>query len=200
MGLQIQDGGLIATRLQSFLRLTGRVAPELEAFVLPMIVVGDLSAGGLPPIRRHVSIDFTIAGVVNERALWSMEAPPGVVGLITNMHVIPAAQNVLTVNFSSTITATDVPDNEVGVFTDNRLRFGERLEEPAIVIQAGTRGAVLVGHWSKTMPTSPQVGIEPVGWLCGSGVPVQFGFLEFGMSAANDTTQVTMEWDEFQLF
>ena len=203
MAIPIQDGGLIASRLQSLLRLQGTVRPTLEEFILPTIQVADLSDGAIPSVRRHCSAQFTQAAVVAERCIFRLEVPPNILAHITGFSCRPiAAATSLNMTTSSSLAAADLTGIALSGFIEGRLTNANPPQQPASVLTFGTRvGALAAVVWFKVVnPVPDRSDFEPIGWIVGSGQPAQFGFLEFAVNALNDQMVVNMEWDEYQVF
>ena len=198
MALPIQDGGLIATRLQKLLGIQGRVRVNLEEFILPTIQVADLGRGALPPERRHVSARFDQAAVIAESCVVRLEAIPSTILVVTDIHITPIGNTgFLLGNFTSTIAAP--PNIAIKQFTDNRLTQDQ--EKPAGVLAFGTQNANLgIIPWMAQLEADIDNHFQPEGWVVGSGVPGQFGFLELQVNIANTRAIGSIEWDEYQLF
>lgn len=189
----------VGSALQELFRLQGRVRPALEEFIIPTVQVGDLTFGSAPAKRRHVTTFFNVPAVVGERPVWRWEIPGGIIGALTSFWVEPpaATPGSVSVFFGSSIAAPAT--QAVASYSDGRiLRAGEL---PAGVVSFGTQvGALAARTWEKrAQPTPDSRTWETPGWILGTGVPGQFGFIEFACNLLNASVNVCMEWDEFQL-
>ena len=204
MGKIIQRPG-IAERLVDFFRLTGSVQLELEEFVQPNVIVGDLSQAGTPPKRRHASAQFAQGAVVAEFFQARLEAPPGVLLDIKRLSFSASAVRVF-VGFDRSFApppATPI----IPQFTDGRLRDVAAVPSAALLI--GTGGAGLAPAWSIMVDRTILLETEfyPKGWLIGvgettdpvtgSGIP--FSTLEFSADVVNVGMRMAIEWDEYLL-
>lgn len=198
MAIKIQDGGAIATRLQKLLSIQGRLAPDLEEFIIATIQVADLSQGGIPPVSRRAAVQFLEAAVVGELTAWRFEMPGSTLAIVRYLEVMPAADDLLQIHFGSEMTP---PANQsVPVFIDGRIRHGTG-ENPAGVVFSGTQiGGLTTPQEFQRVDADPSTRIVDPGWIIGSGLPEAFDFLEFSLSTPNQGTRVTMEWDEYQIF
>ncbi len=197
MGYTIQRPD-IGALLQSFFRLTGRIPLELESFVLPTVQVGDLAGGATPPVTRRAVMTFTQAAVAAERAVWRLEVPGNVIAVVRDVWVETNGGTSITVFFGSSFAV--VPTTLISArFTDGRLL--QNLERPAGVIIHDTQVAALAAtNWRRTSFASPDIlPWTGLNWVCGSGDPDQFGFIEFAANALNVQVSVQMTWDEYQL-
>lgn len=200
MGLRIQRP-FIAAAVQRLFGLTGRIQLQLEPFVLSTVQLADLSLGSEPPVRRHAAAQFTQGAVALERTVFRLEVPPSIVAVITNLSCRPgAAATSLNMAPTSTISSADLGGVAARAFTEGRLQFPD-LQGPAASLVFGTRVAALAGPvWFKVVnPVPDRSDFTPVGWIVGSGIPDQFGFMEFAVNALNDQMVVNMEWDEYQV-
>lgn len=208
MALQIQDAGAVAGRLREFFRLTGTVKPELEEFVLPTVLVGDLSNGAKPSTRRHAAVFADRGATVGEVPLFRLEIPGGIIGVVTEWSFTSdTSAQVLRVNAGTTILDADLPTIIDPVFTDERLTLGADAagqppaQLPGGVLLSGSRVAQL-GTFQKRVTEGPntfQSTQRPQGWVIGSGTPDRFGFLEFAGEIVNLRTRLQIEWDEYQI-
>lgn len=193
----------IAQLLQRAFQLQGRVRVSLEESVIATVSLGDLSEGSPPPITRHVSTAFSIASASAEEAIWRLEIPGNVIAVITNFSVeAVVGSTAIQVFFGSSFSGGDLPSLSTPVFTDGRLL--QKNEFPAGVCSFGTKaGGLVVFDWQGFVfgtPDQPANGFLPKRWVAGSGIEDQFGFIEFCSVRNNSKVDVTVEWDEFQIF
>ena len=198
MGIPIQDGGQLSERLQSLLHLQGRLPLTFEQFVLPVIMVGDLSESGLPALRRAASVVVDVAAVAGEIPIMRIEVPPGVVIVVRSIqYMIDGSDTALRVNFGSSLAQNDLLTIHGARFTDLRLVAG-----PGAVVTSGTTVAGLAAFQARypiVRATDDPLPLLPDGWIIGTGER-RFSFLEFGIETANIRARSTFQWDEYQLF
>lgn len=198
MAIPIQDGGLIASRLQALLKIQGRLRPELEEFVIPTIQVADLAAGGAPPITRHAVARCFQAAVPAERFVARLDVPPSVLVEVRRFICNPTTGgNLLDIRFGSTFSA---PGNfGISQFYDTRISN----TDPATVLAFGTQVAAISNpSWRAQIEAGGQLIYEPPrgSWLVGGNLSA-FGFLEFAWNALNEAMDsFVVEWDEYQIF
>jgi len=201
--VDIQDGGLISTRLQKLLRIQGRLAPRLEESVIPTIQVADLAVGAAPPMCRCATASVGLAAVAAEFGQFRMEVPAGVIAVIRKFKVVPAADDFLKVFFGTSILVADLGTVHTSTFTDGRQLAGPGPELPAAVLRSGNRVATLATtNWRMEVNAQPnQNWQEPSSpWVVGTGNPATTGFIEFQLGTVNVAAQSQLEWDEYQLF
>jgi len=189
----------VGTLLTDFFRLTGRVSPKLEEFVVPTVSVGDLSKGSPPPVCRSVSGRFSIGITAGERAVWAFTMAPGTIGRITSLSMlnVDVAGN-FTVHFGSALAVFPTTAITASLFTDGRLSAGD--EEPAGKLFTDTQvGALTAFEWQRNVGIGEVVDYRPPNWLVGTGVPNVTGTLEFLCTGVANGVVFTMEWDEFQI-
>lgn len=187
----------VAERLTSWGRLLGRLRLNLADEVLPVVQVADHSIASVPVTRRIAALQANQAAVAGELPTFSFQVPPSIIARIRRVTVTPAADDRVLFRLGSTI-------NTAGYSAVNSFFLDERLAVSAGARPAGTlfRGTQVAGlanapmvRWfSSTAPAPQEVDI-----FVGSGVPVQFGFLEIQAVTANQLCRLYLEWDEYQL-
>ena len=199
MSLPINVPGL-SELLQRAFGLQGRVRPVLEESVVPVIQVGDLSAGTPPPVTRHATARCFQSAVALERFVARLECPGNVIIEVRKLIIAPAAGGVtFDIRFGAQIA---VPANTADKqFTDGRLL--ESGQSPAGVLSFGTHvDGINNPSWRTHIPDFPNPFVYdvPRGWIIGSGGPTQFGFVDFAYNQLNEAmTAFVVEWDEYQI-
>lgn len=185
------------TLLTDHFRLSSRVAPELDEIVTPTVTVADLTKGSTPPICRSAAAQFSQGVVAAERAVWRLEAPPGVILKVTSFWLSNIdATSDCNVHFGSSFAV--VPSvASVSRFTDGRLTGAEL---PGGLLLHDTQVAALAAfEWRRLLDPLEEINFTPPNWIVGTGLPGSFGFIEFGMGSLITGVNVSLEWDEFQL-
>lgn len=194
MPVKIQ-GPDVARRVAQFFGIRGKYLPQIEQFIVPTISVGDVSMPGVPPVRRHVSVQGYEAAVVAEKASWWMNAPIGVLAVITDIHVIPVGDMNLNVAFWFGGAASLTPR-----FTDGRLVQPPALPQfpPACTAGSWTAAGVITNiAWTGVAKATQVNHYRPVGWIVGAGTGA--GGVQFQSSENNVAVSLTVEWDEYHV-
>jgi len=186
----------VGAALQRLFGLKGRVSPSLEEFIVPMVVVGDVSQGSAPDVSRACVHQCIQAPVAGQRFRARLEIPGGLLCKVDTIYVrcdTPGFFEVQFVNVSGAQAATAAK-----AFTDGRLLAEGQL--PASVLTFGTQAANLVTEEFGTfISADPVTIIKPKNWIIGSGDPTQFGFLEFGQQSANAQVMFALELTEYAI-
>lgn len=192
MALQIQRPEIWAN-LQRLFRIVGKGKLELEQNVIPVVQVGDVSLGQLPPVVRSCSAAATIVPVAGELATVRFEVPGGVLAQIRRLHVWASGDCSFTGSFSSAGSAQ--AGTGLSSYIDGRLlQLGQG---PAGLLTFGTQVAAIAPiQFVARVPTAQAHIFEFEHLVVGSGTPDQFGFAEFQIDAANTTMVFNIEWDE----
>lgn len=200
MSQKIQRPG-VGAALQSFFRLTGSVAPTLEEFILPVVVVADIAKqeNFVPPLRRHCAVMVNQAAVTDEGFQARLEVPPGIIADITRVAFVSTAPFKINAAFDASFVTPPVTVVE-GVFTDSRIGGVAGGVIPSSKLLVGTDTGTVVGsRWSLHFDplVEAQAAYHPQGWLIGFGDPDNFGFLEFASDVDNLAIRINLEWDEY---
>lgn len=190
--IQRPDAG---TLLTEHFRLTSRVSPQLEEFIIPTAQVSDLSIGATPPTCRSGAMQFSNSPVVGERSVWRFESPPGVICKIKRFWCLNVdVDGDLTAHFGSSLAVVPTVA-ATSRFTDGRLTG---LEPPAGLVLHDTQVGLLAAfEWRRFIPLLTDITIEPNNWVAGTGRRGEFGFIEFLLTGVASSVNVSMEWDEF---
>lgn len=197
MAKQIQNPTVGDVLRQAF-DIKGRVSPLLEEFVVPTVLIGDLGRGAPPAFIRHAVARFSQGAVVGQRAVWRFEMPGGMIAVMRRFWYRPVGSNGSIVTFFGSSIAPPA-GTATKVFTDGRLA-GQN--NPAGVLTFGTQvGNLATNQFVINAVQDPDAFAfePPAGWVVGSGIAGQFGFLEQNFSVDNIGIDVVMEWDEYQI-
>lgn len=198
--LKIQNP-LVGSALQRLFGLQGRVSPHLEESVIPTVLVGDISQGGTPDVRRAAISGSTGAAVAAEFTMAELQVPVGTLVKIEAFTVWAAAECTALVSFANQAVAlVGVPAR---TFTDRRL-FPM---EPVGVWRIGTSvAAISPRQGAFRVFASSLLRIEPKGWLIG-GLPANLvgsqgggGFFTVQLNLANTAGIFGCEWTEYPAF
>lgn len=201
MAQPIQDP-TVGVTLQKLFSLQGRVRPALEEFIIPTVVVADLSPAAAPPIRRRAGAFNAHAAVVGEFFTLRFEMPATTFAVVRRIMVSAAVGGDLLFNFPGNAATLAALASTAGKsFIDGRLLPGapSGAQLPAGVVTSGTQAAALTPTpfaWPRA--TGEVSNIEPTGWVVG-GFPSLTGFLEMQLDVANTGVAWSLEWDEYQL-
>lgn len=199
MGQAIQRPD-IGAALQRYFALVGRVRPELEEFVLPVVSVGDLAAGGAPPVVRRVTASFSQAAVAAQVFQARFEIPGSMLAVIRQVNINAPGGAALNIRFhqaGNVATIGAQANTAPKSFTDGRL-----LEENQLaggVLTFGTQAAALATTESLYRVYAAQSLVLTPDWVVGTGRADLFGFLEFESNTANAAVAGTLMWDEYQI-
>jgi len=202
VGIPIQDGGLIATRLQRLLRTQGRLAPELEEFVLPVIQVANLSEGGAPPVSRSAVMNTTLGAVAGEFGQMRLSAPPGILAVVKKFKFKPNSVLDVLVFFGTSLAVANLPNAHIPSFTDGRLRDSLDTDPSAQILSGNQAAGFVTTNWRYTAQDTPNDDwVYPsTPWVVGTGTQGTTGHLEFQLGTANVAAGVVIEWEEYPLF
>lgn len=196
MSKDIQDPTL-AQLLTAALGLQGRVRLSLEEFVIPTIQVADLQMGMPPPVARAATAVGLAAAVSGQTATFRFEIPGSLLARIEYLTVRAGA--IGTIAASWTATGGPQAGTAEKAFTDGRLL--QQAEAPAGVLTFGAQVAGIPPvSWRARIRADTPERFKFDHWVVGSGIPTQFGFLEFAFSAANLAVDLTLEWTEYPFF
>lgn len=199
MPKQIQNP-LVGQALQYLFGLQGRVEPSLDEIVVPTVQIGDLSRGGPPGITRSASAAFSqAAGGAGQFSVARFEVPGNVVARIDSMVVrVSGAAATLIITHGSTF-ATPANTAQKSLKDGRLLQAGE---VAAGVVTYGTQGVTPFAPTTSEryfLASNALVTIPTPGLIVGSGLPGQFGFMEFGLITPNLQLDATIQWTEFRL-
>jgi hypothetical protein len=187
--------------LQRAFNLVGRVRPYLDEVIVPVVSLGELGEGSAPPVIRSAAAQYTLGGGgAGTFQVGRFEIPGNNIATIDRIAVTAAAQTYFLINHGSSITA---PANTADkAYKDGRLL--EVGETPAGVVTYENAAAVLGTLQERYLVDNlVQPGLvvpfPPGKTIVGSGRPGQFGFLEWGLLAANTAIRLTIHWTEYQL-
>lgn len=199
MANTIQDP-LLNDALVSDFRLYEPGGFELESFVLPTVVVGELSGARRPPIMRTCVAQFSQAAVAAQRVVFRFTAPNGTICRIKRVRYISGAA-LLPIFASLHLSAGAAPGNTAAsIITDGRIT--PNVIAPAGILQFGTRATALPAiHWRTNALSNDWRADEPLNWLVGADVPFNAPStadrIEFETGTDNVALDVTMEWQEW---
>jgi hypothetical protein len=188
----------VARRVAEFFGIRGKYTPAVEEFIIPTIQVGDLSISGVPPVSRHASVAFTVAGVAAEGFNFRLLAPGGVLCVITDIILLPA--NIA--SFSASFTLQAAAGALVPAFTDSRLTLGQLFPEnvPAAVCEANTVGAPLVNiSWRSRTTPNVAIHFQPKGWVIGTGKEDVDAALMLQCETDDLHVYGSVGWDEYPI-
>lgn len=200
MGIPINNP-VVSTLLQRAFGIQGRLRPQLEESIVPTVSLGDLSEGSEPPITRHVSVFGAIGLEVNERPIWRLEVPGNVIAVLTRLNFRAATAQDVLVHWGASLSAGAFPGTMTTTgYTDERLQSDQGgAQIPAAVVLTGTQVATIASEARiRINPPPDDKDFFPKGWVCGTGRPGQFGFIEFSASVIAQSFFIEMEWDEYQ--
>jgi len=187
----------VSELLQEQYRLQSRFRPALEDFITPSAIVADLSEAARPPILRSAASAFSQGVVGGERVVWRFETPPGAIAKIRSF-TITNETNVsdLRVHFGPSFSV--VPTTSAARrFTDGRV-LGKGQQIPGGLLVYDTQVAAIAAYeWRRLFTAGETLTIHPNNWVCGTGNPTEFGFIEFEQSVVAGGTIFAMEWDEW---
>ena len=197
MSLRIQNP-LVGELLTAAFRLTGRIQPQLEEFIVPVVVVGDLGDGGPIPVRRAAISSSFFTAVPGELPTATFECPPGTMCQITKFFVLGPPGSTLTMRVSFTNAGVIQPAAAKKDFTDGRLTEENQRPVGTLFVgsQAGNIGPI-TGHF--VFLDTSRTEIHPKNWIIGSGKLAQFGHVQFQISTANIDITWGVEWIEYPL-
>lgn len=208
MTWEIQNPRAGQTLTQAF-DLKGRVRPELEEFIVPVVQVASLDMGAPPAIQRTCTYYATQDAVAGQRFAFQLAVPPGTISVIKRimLYGLPAAPRVLFARFAGATATLSTPGTVAGsCFTDGRL--AQTGVQPSSTLHSGTRVSnVADADWALplylnevTWNSAAREFIPNWGWVVGSGNTEDSGFLEGTFDYVNTAIAMTLETEEFQSF
>lgn len=193
MPKQIQNP-TVGQILQRAFGLQGRVQPALDEIVVPVVSIGDLGQGNVPPVTgRATSWAFENPGA-GDYARARFEVPGSIVALIEAVHVRLSASGNFGVRFTNTGAAIGTAQPKS--YADGRLTTAGL--SPAGVLTAGQDPAALAGRQANYWATTDGISLFP-NWIVGSGDPGQFGFIEFAPGTAATAMSLNIQWREYRI-
>ncbi len=207
MTYEIQNSRASAALTDAF-DLKGRVRPELEEFIVPVVSVGDLAAGSPPAIQRTATAYFSQIAVSGQRACFQFIVPGGTVAVIKRVQFygIVSATDAWFLLFSAASAALGKPANQATMsFTDGRLQ--QTGVEPSCQLWSGTKVSTLNADWAipqfapiDATYSSAECVYQPTsGWVVGSGKLGVSSYLEGAFDGTNMAQAGVLEWEEFQV-
>jgi len=182
--------------LQRLFKITGRYRPSLEEFIVPTVQIADLGQGSPPPIIRSATSFFSQAAVVGERATFRLECPPTTLLTLDSMLFTAGSSSSIEIFLGSSVPAPATPATTR--FTDGRILQAN--ENTAGKVNFGTQAAGLAAfHFRQALLSGVPTLIKPLNWIVGSGVPVQFGFIDFQFGPLNVSFEAILQWTEYQI-
>lgn len=198
----------VGENLREFFRLTGTVRPELDNFVHPSVIVGDLSASAAPVARRHASAQGVQVAAALQNAFFELSAAdPNTLAVVTDIYAFALAQDQLHIAYSSGIvvggTVQTARYSDARVATPNALFVGGT--PPAYVLQSASlaggpiNNGLVAGRFA-VPSTGVQLHLQPKGLvLLGSRAAGLASGIAFSNDSPAGTLVLTVEWDEYQL-
>lgn len=196
----------VAQALQSAFNIVGRLRPQLEEFVVPTVLLGDLGQNQPPYVSRHAVFNVSAAaGGVGNRFTARFEVPAGALARVDRIHLQSSVNpNNLRVHFpgnAATIAAQATVSPKR--YADGRLLPGSATPSaPASVFTHGAPAAALgTVDAAYRLPTENggMIDLRPNGWFVGTGVQGLVGFMELQLSVANTAVVGAIEVTEFIL-
>lgn len=191
--IQVAD---IGSALQYLFRLQGRVRPALEEFIVPTVLVGDVSQSSPPFVSRRATAQYFINATVGEKATMLFRAPANTLAVLHRIRAMAdTTKGHLIANFGQTIS--DPAGVNTTELTDSRQRA---LSGQAVCsFLAGTQVAALPSaSFRRPLVADTPVDIDLTpGWAVGGlGVP---DAVELQFTTANVQLVGTFEWTEYVL-
>ena len=187
--------------------LKGRVRPELEEYVVPVVNVADLSAGAPPAIQRTATAYFSKDAISGQRACFQFIVPGGTLAVIKRIsfYGVVTATDAWFILFSAASAALGKPASQAtSSFTDGRLQ--QTGVVPSSQLWFGSKVSTLNADWAlplfmtdQTYGTSEAVYEPTGGWVVGSGVDGVSSYLEGAFDGTNMDQSCVLEWEEFQV-
>lgn len=214
MTLEIQNNRAGAALTDAF-DLKGRVRVELEEFIVPTVVVADISHSSPPGIQRTASAYWSKAAVSGQRACFQLTCPGGTLAVIKRLSFFSTAATAPDAWFivmpGSTIDGGISGEIAEKEFTDGRLQ--ETGVAPSCVVTFGTRvsnisvtnwAIPLLGdanaEWGAGNSAAVEAVFEPKwGWVIGSGKAGVTSYLEGSYDGVNMPMTGVIEWEEYQV-
>lgn len=172
-----------------------RLNLQIDDVVVPVCVVGDLTAsGGIPTVRRAYA-QFLQVAVVAEYPVWRLEVPSGFIAVVRRVHIVSASGGQARVHWGADFAVAPPNIAANTQLMDGRLR-AERGFWPGAALVFGTQiPQMAVPYYN--VPADTGLGIENiVEWLCGRTDGL-YDFIEFQFPVLNNQVSVMMEWDEY---
>lgn len=207
MTYEIQNNRPAAALTEAF-DLKGRVRPELEEFIVPTVLVADVSQNSPPAIQRAVTAYWSQAAAIGQRSCFQFHCPGGTLAKIKRISFfstgLTAADAWFLLFSGSTLAGGISGSTATSSFTDGRLQ--QTGVAPSCSITYGTRVSAVPADWAiplfMTDQTygSAQVAFEPQwGWVVGSGLQGITSYIEASFDGVNMPSASVMEWEEFQV-
>ena len=207
MTLEIQNNRAGAALTDAF-DLKGRVRVELEEFIVPTVLIADISHTAPPGIQRTASAYFSQIAVLGQRACFQFIVPGGTLAVIKRIQFygIVSATDAWFILFSAENAALGKPANQATMsFTDGRLQ--QTGASPSCELWSGTKVSTLNADWAipqfapiTATYNSAECVYEPNGgWVVGSGLPNVSSFLEGAFDGTNMAQACVLEWEEYQV-
>lgn len=198
MALDVQNPRA-SSALSAEFDLQGRVRPKLEEFIVPTAIVADLCQGGPPVPARRCTANISIAAVAGQFSLFSLNAPPGVVALVTRFSVRSTVDVAMQATFDSTTTAPGAGAQRA--FTDIRTLIGTGNTPFCGVTQGTAVAGIATVEWEEiSFAAGPILQYKNPGWIVfnppgGAGQRS----IVWGAHAVNLALFGTVEWLEWSL-
>lgn len=208
MTFEIQNPRAGQTLTEAF-DLRGRVRPELEEYIVPVVTVGSLDMGLPPAIQRTVTYYAAQGAVSGERFVFQLAVPPGIIAVIKRMILYGRIGDgrALLCKFAGATSGITTPATTAGsCFTDGRL--AQSGVEPSSKLYYNTQVSNISGsdwalplyHNMVTWDTGVREFEPKWGWVVGSGNTTEPGFFEGTFDIANAAMHLVLETEEFQSF
>ncbi|GMR14273.1 MAG: hypothetical protein BMS9Abin29_2518 [Gemmatimonadota bacterium] len=182
-------------------QVKGRVRPMLEEFIIPTVLLGDLSQAFGPSIGRGAIAHISIGATVGELFTGRFESIGGTICVIKRIFLqsSTANQNLRFGFRGNAATIVALATTPAKTFTDGRLLAGAPwgAQTPSGVLTTGTQIAALGTQQGQIRMPADGILLENLGWVVGTGDPALLGFFEFQVSIANATVLGFFEWDEY---
>lgn len=189
--------------------LRGRVRPELEEFIVPVVTVGSLDMGLPPAVQRSVTYYAAQSAVAGKRFVFQLAVPPGVITVIKRLLLfgITSSPRPLLARFAGGTSGITTPATTAGsCFTDGRL--AQTGVEPSSKLYYNTQTDNISGSdWAlplylnnATWNSGAREFVPNGGWVVGSGNTQEPGYFEGTFDFVNTAIHMTLETEEFQSF
>jgi len=208
MTLEVQTNRPSAALTDAF-DLKGRVRVELEEFIVPTVLIADVSQSSPPAVQRTATSYFSQPAVGGQRACFQMIVPGGTLARIRRISFFAdsslAAADAWFLLFSAESAALGKPANQATMsFTDGRLQ--QTGVTPSSQVWFGTKVSTLTADWALPMfyvdnalGSASAEYVPSAGWIVGSGKPGVSSYLEGAFDAVNEPQACVIEWEEFQV-
>jgi len=192
MPLPIQNARA-STALHKEFNLVGRYRPQLDEVVVPVVVIANVEGEAAPPLIRRAYARGTQSAVANEKGMYRLEVPPGMVCVITKMRT--AFSGSYTLGFGPAQIAT-MAGTSIESFLDNRLTLTGQV--PAAALTFDTQVASIGGPKKRLLSSSTVIGPSWEPMIVVAGLNGAFGFFELQLNSTNQTLEMEWEWTEYQ--